>query len=79
MKPSKLTGLLGLTTGFSGLAITLCVNIVAIAVFRKSAAGFFSTGWWSQWFPSYTVWLVFLIIGIGNEFGRKRIKTDTGA
>ncbi len=53
------------TTGLVGLSIGLTLNLVALLVLKRHSAEFFSTGWWSTWFPSYAVWLVFAIAGLG--------------
>ena len=46
--------------GLLGLVIQAAVNLIALVVFKQSSAEFFSEQWWSSWFPTYTVWLVFL-------------------
>jgi len=35
---------------------------------NQEAAEFFSDKWLSTWFPVYTVWVVFLVVGAGNSF-----------
>lgn len=52
-----------LISGTVGLIAALVTNLVAVMVFHKSSAAFFSSDWWSQWFPAYCVWPTFLIIG----------------
>jgi len=49
--------------GLVGLVIQSVINLIAILVFRKTSAEFFSDQWWSAWFPGYTVWLIFVILG----------------
>jgi hypothetical protein len=49
--------------GLVGLAIEVVVNLVALLVFKKKAAEFFSEQWWFSWFPSYIFWLVFIVLG----------------
>ena len=49
--------------GLVGLVIQSAINLIAILVFRKTSAEFFSDQWWSAWFPGYTVWLIFVILG----------------
>lgn len=66
--PMKTFKIIGLT----GLLITIVLNVVALFVFKRAAAVYFSTGWWSDWFSSYVVWLVFTVIGIANGFGSKK-------
>lgn len=60
-----------LRLGLIGFGISLTVNLLGIFVFKKPAAEFFSADWWSSWFPSHVVWLVFLISGIGFQLSRK--------
>ena len=60
-----------LRLGLIGFGITLTLNLLGIFVFEKPAADFFADDWWSTWFPSHVVWLVFLISGIGLKFSRK--------
>jgi hypothetical protein len=52
-----------------GLPLTLGLNLLALFVFAKPEAEFFSTAWWSVWFPNYLVWLVFAIIGFASRRG----------
>ncbi len=54
--------------GSTGLVISLVVNLLGIFLFHKAAAVFFTEQWWSSWFPSFLVWIVFLIIGLGLRF-----------
>jgi hypothetical protein len=54
------------TIGLVGLAITIVLNLVALLIFKKASAEYFSGGWWSSWFPFYIVWLVFTIIGFAS-------------
>lgn len=51
--------------GLIGIGIQLVLNLLGIFVFHKAAAVFFTEEWWSSWFPSLLVWVVFLIIGLG--------------
>ncbi len=52
--------------GTVGLAITIAMNLVALLVLKKAAAEFFSHAWWFAWFPSYLVWLSFLLTGLAG-------------
>jgi hypothetical protein len=52
--------------GLVGLAITTALNLVALLILKKASAEYFSDQWWSDWFPSYIVWLVFVIIGLAS-------------
>jgi hypothetical protein len=51
------------TIGVIGLAVTVALNVLALWVWHRTSAHYFSTPWWAAWFPSYGVWLVFTIIG----------------
>jgi hypothetical protein len=57
--------------GLVGLGIHVAVNLVALLAFKKSTAEFFSEPWWSTWFPGYTVWLIFLGLGLAARCGGK--------
>ena len=72
MKPFKATGLLG-------LAITIALNLIALLLFKKASAEFFSDKWWSDWFPAYIVWLVFTTIGFPSCCGQKSGDTKRDA
>ena len=54
------------TIGLVGLAIEVVLNLVALLAFKKNAAEFFSEQWWFSWFPSYILWLVFIVVGIAG-------------
>lgn len=49
-----------------GMAGTAALNAYTATVLQKPAALLFSADWWTQWFPCYMVWLVFLTIGGTN-------------
>jgi hypothetical protein len=55
------------TLGMVGLGVHLSVNVVAMLVFKKASAEFFSGQWWSSWFPTYNIWFMFLVIGLANR------------
>ena len=46
--------------GLIGLTISFVLNL-----FNYYVLGVGGENWWSVWFPTYSVWFVFLIIGIG--------------
>ena len=50
--------------GLIGLGVTLLVNLLGIYVFPKPAAELFTADWWSAWFPPYSVWIVFTVVGM---------------
>jgi hypothetical protein len=81
MKPCKSFWLGGSFTfmGLMGLAITIALNLVALLLLKKVEAEYFSDKWWSVWFPSYTVWLTFTVIGVVWLCWRKRDDTKADA
>jgi len=56
--------------GLIGLSISFVLN-----VFNYYALGVAGEDWWSIWFPTYSVWFVFLIIGMGQI---KKKKSNSG-
>lgn len=48
----------------TGFSIVLLLNVVASFVLGKPESIYFSSDWWSQWFPAYIVWLAFLILAV---------------
>jgi len=65
--------------GLFGLAITIALNVVALLFFKRASAAYFSDEWWSAWFPSYSLWLIFTIIGVAGLCWRKRDETKADA
>ena len=65
--------------GLIGLAITVALNLVALLLFKKASADYFSDGWWSAWFPCYLVWLTFAIIGVARCCRQKPVDTKADA
>jgi hypothetical protein len=65
--------------GLFGLAITIVLNLVALLFFKRASAAYFSEEWWSSWFPSYLLWLIFAIIGIASFCWPKRDDTKADA
>ena len=65
--------------GLIGFTAILVVNLLAILVFGKSHAAFFTDDWWSTWFPNYVAWLTFTIIGIGQKLSRKDKRDKPGS
>ena len=59
--------------GLIGISIHLVLNLLGIFVFHKAAAAFFTEQWWSSWFPSLLVWIVFLITGLWMRRRSKRV------
>ena len=56
-----------LRLGLIGLAIAAAINLVVSLAFAAPAARFFSGEWWTVWFPTYLVWIVFIVIGLGRR------------
>jgi hypothetical protein len=67
-----------LWTGSFGLVLTVILNFVGLFVFHRSSSVFFSQKWWTVWFPSYLVWIVFtfsgLAIGCANWKTRRGLR-----
>lgn len=57
--------------GLIGLAGTIVLNLVALLILKKTSAEYFSDEWWSDWFPSYIVWLVLTTIGLAGYCWQK--------
>ena len=58
-----------LRLGLIGLSITLALNVFGVLVLRQVAAQVFIDGWWSVWFPSFIVWFVIAMSGLGPQSG----------
>ena len=56
--------------GLIGLSISFVLNL-----FNYFVMGVGGEYWWSVWFPTYIVWFVFLIIGLGRI---KKKKSNSG-
>jgi uncharacterized membrane protein len=65
--------------GLSGLAITIALNVVAFFFFKRASAAYLSDEWGSAWFPLYSLWLIFAIIGIASFCWRKQGDTKAEA
>lgn len=64
MKTCGASGTAWLWFGPLPLVGTLILNLAGLFVFHRSSSVFFSEQWWSDWFTSYVVWLIFTFIGI---------------
>lgn len=51
---------------------TLILNLAGLFVFHRSSSVFFADQWWSDWFPSYILWISFTGIGIAIGFANWR-------
>jgi hypothetical protein len=49
--------------GRFGLAGIVILNLAGRFVFHRSSSVFFLDQWWSAWFPSYIVWMSFIVMG----------------
>ena len=56
-----------LAIGLTGMAIFLAVNIYALMALERASARPFTPEWWAEWFPAVGVWLVFLVVGVGQR------------
>lgn len=54
---------LWLVIGGVGLMQTAVMNFVGPLVFHRHSSVFFSQKWWANWFPSYIVWITFVLLG----------------
>ena len=61
-----------LFSGALGLAITVCLNVVALLWLERSAAVPGSSLWWATWFPPIAVWCVLGLAGVGAALHRGR-------
>ncbi len=61
-----------LRLGLIGSSITLATNLFGLLVLRQTAAEFFTDDWWSNWFPTFAVWLGITIVGLGRRHPRER-------
>ena len=60
-----------LKIGLIGLVIVFLINLIVIFFFKKNSSEFFTDNWWTSWFTTYLVWIVFIIIGIGQKLKNK--------
>ncbi|MEM6434215.1 MAG: hypothetical protein AAF773_10255 [Cyanobacteria bacterium P01_D01_bin.115] len=51
--------------GIMGFTIVISLNAIALLASTSATARFFSTDWWSVWFPIYLVWFIFAVTGLG--------------
>lgn len=61
-----------LRMGLIGIIITPVLNLIGSFVFHRSSSVFFSDQWWSVWFPSYSVWITFTIIGFSQWIRQRK-------
>lgn len=52
-----------LSLGATGFAIVATLNLFAWLILDKATAYPLSSAWYTNWFPSYSVWLVCLTLG----------------
>ena len=60
-----------LRLGLIGLSITLALNVFGVLVLRQAAARALTDDWWSVWFPSFVVWFVIVMAGLGPQSSRR--------
>jgi hypothetical protein len=61
-----------LRLGMIGFTAAALINGVAFYLMEKPSARCFSDEWWVAWFPGYAVWVVVLIVGVGQQFQWKK-------
>jgi hypothetical protein len=66
-----------LRLGVIGLLGTTILNLAGRFVFHRSSSVFFSSQWWSAWFPNYVVWISFTIIGVATGVANWRSQRKT--
>ena len=62
--------------GSFGLVLTVILNSAGLFVFHRSSSVFFSHEWWSAWFPSYTVWMIFTLGGLAIGYNNWRLRRN---
>ena len=63
-----------LIVGLVGVCIGTILNLVALHIYGKTNAVYFSQEWWANWFPGLVSCGSFIVVGIGLKFGRKKEK-----
>jgi len=58
--------------GLLGFIVVFCMNLFSLYIIKKESAIFLNKNWYSDWFPNYIVWFVFIIIGLIIEYNRKK-------
>jgi hypothetical protein len=53
--------------GLIGLSIALTTNLIGHYIFHRPSSEFFSSMWWTAWFPNYLIWMAFLFGGIARR------------
>jgi hypothetical protein len=69
--------LLWLGIGCFGLVQTAMMNLVGPLVFHRHSSVLFSQKWWVNWFPSYIIWITFLLLGSAIGLARWRARRRT--
>jgi uncharacterized membrane protein len=60
-----------LRLGLIGLSITVALNLFGVLVLSQAAARVLADEWWSVWFPSFVVWFVIVMAGLGPQSSRR--------
>ncbi len=68
---------LWLGIGAFGLIQTAMMNLVGPLVFHRHSSVLFSQKWWANWFPSYIIWITFLLLGSAVGVARWRSRRRT--
>ena len=43
---------------------TIVGNLIMLLMYNQPSARFFTGEWWQNWTAVYTVWLIFIVIGV---------------
>ena len=72
MKERKSINKIFIMLGGVGFIIIFLLNLFSVYMLNQDAATYFSEKWWSSWFPNYSVWIVFFIIGVAKYFNKTK-------
>lgn len=53
-----------LNVGVIGLTISVLLSLTSSIFIQQLALELFGLAWWSNWAPTYLIWLVFIVISI---------------
>jgi hypothetical protein len=61
-----------LKLGMIGFSAVGLINLMAFFFLKIPSARWFSSEWWISWFPGYAVWIVLLLVGIGQQLQARK-------
>lgn len=68
MHRRRLSGLL-LGIGMAGLAVVLSLNLyTALNAQSLNGLPWYSSEWWTRWFPAYTIWVSLIAVALLLRF-----------